>query len=189
MGDIRRDYPKRLKAGVPTKIGAPGNWWQLIKTDLPIEIRFDENRPVIREQGMGGAQNYTEVTLLSLVDQDIVISLGFGEESDQRVAVTGTIDAEFPSPNLIVPLPSVTLAPGQRLILANSSSQRKELRISLSSENDDGIFIGDLTVDENLGGFIEPGVTEYLTNTASVYGYNASSTSVTVNLLSVELFT
>lgn len=184
MANAMRDYKFTLEANVPRSLNVQGNWFHVLDADGVVKVQFDDGVFIDRSQGQGGSRSYARVSVQSPTAQTVVLSLGFGQETDARASVNATINTTIAPTDVITPLAEVTIAAGATTLLANANAIRKELRVGVKSTEPAGIYIGNASVGATTqGGYIEEGSTEYVNTEAAIYGYNASSQSVTVNLL------
>ena len=182
-----RDYKFTLAAGQERSLNVEGDWFHVLAATGTIQIRFDEGVQIDRSEGQGGSRSYKRVNVQSSTAQTVVLSLGYGQETDARSTVNATINTTIEPSNTILPKAEVTIAAGATVILAAANANRKELRLGVKSSEANGVYIGNASVGAATpGGYIEEGSVEYVGTEAAVYGYNAGAVSIDVNVLDLE---
>jgi hypothetical protein len=129
-----RDFNLALVEGVERVVDVQGSWFHVQKTQSKIQLQFNESPFVVREEGQGGARDYNRVTILSETTQNVILSLGFGQETDARVKLTNisaTVSAAETAGNPI----TLVLSAGQTAQLLPRNSARKSAYI-VRGEND-----------------------------------------------------
>lgn len=114
--------------------------------------------------------------------------------ADQGVSQIGswsmTVDAlpavDVKQADTATHLPRVKLLPGVATLIAAADATRKELRLNIDSEQPGGVFLGKAGILANQGGFMDVGVTEYLSTEGALYAFNPNATDVYVSVLSME---
>jgi len=183
------DYPASLTAGATSTFNVQGNSFHVVTATSPIHISFDDSKEIQRHQGMGGTSTepYYKVTVRSEVAQNITIALGSGSIFDSRANISATLNTTIAPANINEALGSITVNAGSAIKLVSANADRKELRIGIKSDNDEGLYFGDINIGvTKQGGFIEVGGVEYVTSEGAIYAYNPSASDVTVNLLDMR---
>lgn len=182
-----RDYKLALDAGIPQTLNVQGDYYHVLVATSDVTIKFDEGAALTRSVGQGGEQDYSRVTIVSTVNQSVVVSLGYGSLSDSRSNVSATINTTIAPSNKLNPKAEIVIGAGATVLLAAANANRKELRIGVKSTEANGVYIGDISAGAATpGGYIEEGSVEYVNCEAAVYGYNAGAGAITVNVLDLE---
>lgn len=179
-----RDFNLTLVAGVERVIDVQGNWFHVQNADSPIKLQFNESPFVTREQTQGGARDYTRVTVLSALTQNVVLSLGFGQETDARTKLVGEVIATELVANTLFNAGEIELTAGESKLLVAQRTGRKETRLNIRSNQEGGLYIGNVGIsDASKGGFIEQGSTDYIQGTFAIYAFNPNNFTVIINVL------
>lgn len=179
-----RDFNLALVAGVERVVDIQGSWFHVQNADTPIQLQFNESPFVTREQTQGGARDYTRVTVLSALTQNVVLSLGYGQETDARTKLVGDVIATELVANTLFNAGEILLAAGQTKVLVSERAARKETRLNIRSNQEGGLYIGNVGIsDVSKGGFIEQGSTDYIQGTFAIYAFNPNNFTVIINVL------
>lgn len=185
-----RDYSLNLDAGsIERSLNVAGNWFHVLEATNTIAIRFDEGPRNYRQKGQGGTRLFNRVSVSSVVAQNVVLALGFGQETDSRASVGDVnVSASNRISNTITPLPEVSIPPLTSVILcaADVSDKRIYVRLGVKSDQIGGVYIGDATVNNNLGSYLENGSVEFLECQAAIHAYNPNNDSVIVNVMTLS---
>ncbi len=192
-----RDYTYIMTAGETISRNVGGNYFHVLEAVGKINIKFDDGVYISRERGQGGSRDYERVDILSPIDQTISLALGYGVEFDgrQNSSTAGTggaaIDVIVVNNNFIRGGALRTVSPAAgAVLLAAADGDRRQIRISVRSNNADGIYIGESdmsTATGTYGGFIESGGVDYIDTTAAIYALNDGGSDVIVNVLEIGL--
>lgn len=182
------DYNVSLSAGVPQSLNVDGDYFHCKEAPNAggVLVRFDESKQSTYKQGVGARVYYNRVELMSAASQDVVVSLGFGHVADARANVNANISTTIEGANLNTELPEVTVPAGDSVKIADANSDRKELRVSIKSDAPGGVYLGSATVADNTGGWIEPGMIDYIATEAELWAYNPGAADVIVSALDLE---
>jgi hypothetical protein len=179
-----RDFNLALVAGVERVVDIQGSWFHVQDADTPIQLQFNESPFVTREQTQGGARDYNRVTVLSATTQNVVLSLGFGQETDSRAKLVGDVIATESVANSLINAGEILLTAGQTKLLVAERTNRKETRLNIRSNQGGGLYVGNVGInDASKGGFIENGMTEYMDGTFALYAFNPNNFTVVINVL------
>tara|TARA_R110001599_G_scaffold287356_2_gene489913 strand:+ start:6939 stop:7496 length:558 start_codon:yes stop_codon:yes gene_type:complete len=179
-----KDFPISLKQDVEYLITYPGSAFHVQDAAAPVTLRFDNGDSITRQKTQGAVVSpFQRVTLLSSVDQVVVLTLGDGISFDGRSeVVSATINTTIEvgdSFGLQLDV-AVGLAATQ---IAAADANRKELLIHVPSSSTDSIRVGGASVAVNRGFEVEPGSSLVLSNESAVYAISTGAGSVTVSLL------
>ncbi|GAC1677094.1 MAG: hypothetical protein NVS9B2_27920 [Steroidobacteraceae bacterium] len=180
-----RDYALSLKAGVPQDVRVRGTYWQVIAATQAITMTFDETSAISRGQGTGGPANYSRVTLLSAVDQNVVIALGDANgltPYDSRSAFGGTINVTPAPPAVGANAPDVVVGAGAQALLIGLDATRRAVIFTVPADATGPIRIGDSTTGIASGSRVYPGASATIEGTQALYAYNAGSAPVAVSV-------
>lgn len=177
-----RDYKLALKAGVEQSIGVVGDYWQLIKTPGgEVTIMLEEQVTIERVAPSGGPGNYSRVTVLSPVDQNITIALGFTNglvPYDNRTVITGAITVNQPPPANIVGLDDQTVVAGGTYNYA-ANPNRDSIIISLADTAPDFVKVASSAAPKGVN--LYPGSSLAIRVTGSVLVRNPNAVSVVLS--------
>ena len=161
--------------------------------DSPVEIFVRGQESVTLERGemhdLGRVvQNgYARIKNIGTGSNSIDIEVTerpIGKPSDNQVNANVTTSLEFANRN--TPLNQVSIAAGATVVIAVANASRKELRVGVSSDQPNGVWLGDGTTTEGRGGYLEEGMVDYLSTEGVVYAHNPGDASVVVNILELE---
>jgi hypothetical protein len=152
-----------------------------------VQIRIDDGKTMTRFQGQGNRAYYSRVTVLGSVACTIVLQLGYGYATDARSTIAvGSITAPIQPALHNIPLAAVVVGAGAQALLAAADASRLELGVSVDSTQPNGVFIGDNTVANEVGVFLEPGQVQFLSTAAAVYAWNNGAAGVRVRLINMR---
>lgn len=150
-------------------------------------LRFDDGPQVKRFQGQGNRRVYKRVSVLASAADAVTLQLGYGYATDTRSTITaGTITAPIQPAVHNVPLAAVTVGAAAQALLAAADASRLELGVAVDSSEPNGVWVGDVTAANNLGLFVEPGQTIFLSTVAAVYAFNNGAAGVKVSLINLR---
>lgn len=179
-----------LSAGVPQSFNVEGDYFHILTAPNAsgVLVRFDEGKQANYFEGVGLRTYYARVELESEANQDVVVLLGFGHVFDARATANVTANATLEPANINLQQPTVTVPAGGSIKLADADSARKALRVAIASSEPDGVFMGDADVeaDADTGGWIEPGMVDYLETEAEIWAYNPGAADVDVYVLALR---
>lgn len=187
MSEIR-DFRLALIANVPQKIGIAGDFFAVLEATNDLFISVDDQPYSFRPAGVSQTGEFQYLMVLSLVNQNVIITAGYGFVSDRRQQIVLTVNATVESGNQNVPLVDVSIAPGATTQLAGVNADRKALVIKSSSLNNpaDLLRVGSIAADATHGVEVSPGEGLTLDTEAAVYAYNAGANAVVVTLLAIN---
>lgn len=178
-----------LTAGEEQQLEVLGDWFHVLIAPLQagVRVRFDDGKQGVYFEGVGIRRKYEKISILSTADQVVVLMLGFGEVADSRATANLNINATFEPANLLDNLAEVTVPAGDSMKLADAAvGSRKELRVALSSTQPGGVYLGDASIANNSGGFLEPGQFDYISLETELWAYNPGASDTVVNLLDLK---
>lgn len=181
-----QSYTLSLSAGVPQSINVKGDFFHVLQATDAVQIGFDEGKKLPVGQGVGARAYYDRVEVLSATSQTVVLLLGFGYVNDARASVNATINTTIEPANLNTELPEVTVTAGNSAKIADANADRKELRVSIKSTEPGGVYLGSATVADNTGGWLEPGMVDYVATEGEVWAFNPGASDVVVSALDLE---
>lgn len=181
-----RAYPLTLSAGVERKLNVEGDYFHVLEAADPVQLSFDEDKYLTLARGVGGSFSYESIRFLSDTSQTITIVLGFGTFADYRASVNATVNTTIAPANLNSELPEVTVPAGNSAKLADANADRKELRVAIKSSEPGGVYLGSATVADNTGGWLEPGMVDYVATEAEVWAFNPGASAVIISALDLE---
>lgn len=181
-----RPYWVTLAANVPRKLNVAGDYFHVLEADDSVSLSFDGDKALPLARGIGGSVSYEEIELTSTTAQTVIVVLGFGTFADYRASVNATVNTTIEPANTNSQLPEVTVTAGGSAKLADANIDRKELRVSIKSTEAGGVYIGDATISNNEGGWLEPGMVDYIATQAETWAFNPGATDVIVSLLDLE---
>lgn len=179
-------FPVTLAAGVSQSFNVEGDFLHILTAPDALGIRFDEGKLNTLYQGVGLRVYYNRIELLSDTSQSVVVMLGFGHVNDSRASVSATINTTIAPGNLNTQLPEVSVPAGDSAKIADANTDRKFLRLSIKSTETGGVYIGDATIADNEGGWLEAGQGDYFPSEAETWAYNPGAVDVIVTALDVE---
>lgn len=180
-------YPVNLAANVTQSFNLEGDFFHVFEAADPLFLQFDDGRFFEVAQGVGMRVIYQRVTLRSATSQAVKIALGFGYVNDARSSVAATITAPVEPAALNVPLEDVDVGAEAQELLAAAEASQLELVVGVSSDQPNGVRIGDDTTDATHGHLLEPGQSFAYATREALYAYNPDdSSTVTVTLLSMR---
>lgn len=179
-------YTFSLAAGVPQSVNVEGDYLHVLKATDEVLIRFDEGKQQELDRGVGMRAYYSRVEVLSITAQTVTLMLGFGHVADARANVNATVNTTIEPANLNTELPEVSVPAGGSMKIADANADRKELRVSIKSTESGGVYLGSATVANNTGGWLEPGMVDYIATEGAVWAYNPGGTAVVVSALDLE---
>lgn len=175
-----RDYKLYLQAGVPRALSVEGSFYNVLSAVGTIGLQFDESTVVTRSAGMSGlGADYERVTVTSAIDQTVIICLGYGELSDNKITLSNeTVAAIAPTITNASGLhDDVSVPPLTTFKLLDANLSRKEVTIfSLASNLADCRVGFNNTTNANRGGVIVPEGVATLATTSEIWVYNPHAT-------------
>lgn len=183
-----RSYSIGLTANVEFSLDMDGDMFAVTSNTSAFDITFDEsNRILGASAGMGARfdSRYTRVKFLSTTTQTVVVVLGTGDFKDARSSINATINANVAPANILGIANDIDI-PNTATLIAAADATRKELIVNLPSAASDPIRIGTSSVTATSGLQIEPGISMVLSAECDVYGISTTSTTQTINTLSME---
>lgn len=180
-----RNYIVRLTAGEEVKIeGLNADYMRIIDGDSRLSVTPDELQPL---EGMQKGMSYrtptvfNKLSLVSAATQTIEIMIGFGVISDDRLNISGSIDAS--STGATIEAAADTVGTSAAVLLAADTGRRSVIIKNMDTAN--SVFIGhDGTLTDSNGFEIEPLQTLALDKSAAAQVYAIAETaSVNVRLL------
>lgn len=185
-----RDYVIVSDGATEQSIDVDGDYFHVQAVGIAgntVKLRFDDGPAVTRAQGQGNRVYYSRVTVLASAADTITLQLGYGYATDTRASFSaGSVTAPIEPAVHNVPLPAVTVGAGAQQLLAAADANRAELGISVDSTQPNGVFVGDNTVANDVGLFVEPGQVVFLSTLAAVYAWNNGGAGVKVRLLNMR---
>ena len=104
--------------------------------------------------------------------------------NSQNVSVNTTTTLENSNNNKA--LAEVSVGAGLTVQIAAANANRKELRVSIKSNQVGGVYLGGATAAAGVGGFLEEGVTDYIETEGALYAHNPNASAVIVNMMDLE---
>lgn len=186
-----RDYTITSDGVTEQSIDVDGDYFHVQQVGIAgntVKLRFDDGPVITRSQGQGNRVYYSRVTLLASVADTITLQLGYGYATDTRSTFNaGSVTAPIEPALHNVPLAAVTVpSGGAATLLAAADANRAELGIAIDSSQANGVFIGDNTVANDVGLFVEPGQIVFLSSLAAVYASNQGAGGIKVRLLNMR---
>lgn len=176
-----------LAAGIPQKIGVSGDYFHVLTAPVTdLLARFDDSRQMPAYEGVGVRVYYESVELESATGQTIVVLVGFGSVFDGRATANLNVNATQEPANSLDDLAAVTVGAGATVQIAAANINRKELRVAIASDEPGGVWLGAAGVGANEGGWIEPGMVDYVATESAVYARNPGASDVVVSVLDLE---
>lgn len=176
-----------LAAGVPQRIGVSGDYFHVLTAPVEdLTARFDDDKSTPAYEGVGFRRYYEMVELESATGQAVVVLVGFGSVFDGRATANLNVNASNEPANVLDDPPVVTVTAGATVLLASANPQRKELRVAIASDEPGGIWLGAAAVGASEGGWLEPGMVDYIATESAVYARNAGASDVDVSVLELE---
>lgn len=153
-----KNYTIGLKANTTITIGGlKANYVRVIDGSAVFSLTPNKLDPIeVMQKGLSfrASKEFTELTLLSDVDQTIVLTVGYGDISDDRLNISGSIDAS--SNGTTITNTAHTVGTSAAELLAADSTRRSVLIKNMDTTN--SIFVGaDNTVTTANGFEIEAG--------------------------------
>lgn len=179
-------YKFSLAANVPQSVNVEGDFLHVLKATGEVLVRLDEGKQQELDKGVGMRAYYSRVEVLSVTSQTVVLMLGFGHVTDARASVNATVNTTIAPANVNAELPEVSIPAGGSAKVADANANRKELRVSIKSTEPGGVYLGSSTVANNTGGWIEPGMVDYIATEGEVWAYNPGGSAVVVSALDLE---
>jgi hypothetical protein len=179
-------YPVALSAGIPKTLAVPGDFFHIFAAADPLEIGFDEGKRDAVEKGVGARVYYERIELYSATSQTVRVYLGFGYVTDSRASVNATINTTIAPANTNTQLAEVSVPAGGSAKIADANADRKELRVSIKSTETGGVYLGDATIANNEGGWLEAGMVDYIATQAETWAFNPGAAAVIVSALDLE---
>lgn len=185
-----QDLTIPLLAGEEKRFQIPGNYFQVVGSSDYVYLSFNSSPYIRRRMGMGGPVGYHEVLVKSLVDQTVVLSLGYADPAapyDNSAILIGTLTVNETIPSVYAPIADVAVPNGgaATLLLAVDTTRREVLVRTLSTAA--GIIrLGDSTVAAGKGFPLEPGDAAVIAGTAALYAANEAAVPVSVALLAMR---
>jgi hypothetical protein len=186
-----RDYTLNSDGVTEQSIVVDGDYFHVQQVGIAgntVKLRFDDGPVITRSQGQGNRVYYTRVTVLAAAADTITLQLGFGYATDTRATFNaGSVTAPIEPAIHNVPLAAVTVpSGGAATLLAAADVNRAELGIAVDSTQANGVFVGDNTVANDVGLFIEPGQVVFLSTLAAVYAANQGAGGIKVRLINMR---
>jgi hypothetical protein len=149
-------------------------------------LRLDDGKQITRYQGQGNRAYYERVSVSATAACSITLQLGYGYATDSRANFNGTIQAPIQPALHHVPLATVAAGAGAQTLIAAADASRAELALQLDSGAAGGIFLGDATVANEVGFFIEPGDKVFWSSEAALYCWNPNGSAVNIRLTNLR---
>lgn len=181
-----RAYVVTLSAGVERKLNVEGDYFHILEADAAVQLSFDEDKYLTLARGVGGSFTYESIRFLSDTSQSVTVVLGFGTFADYRATVNATVNSTIEPATQNTELPEVTVPAGNSAKIADANADRKELRVSIKSTAPGGVYLGSATIANHTGGWLEPGMVDYIATEAEVWAYNPGADDVVVSSLDLE---
>lgn len=186
-----RDRVLNLQPGIDQPVNFPGDCVHFISGDGPVTFMLEENgalddREFTREPGSTiklTGQRFDIVRVKSATAQSVKISTGYGYSTSSGTITVDTVNAELTGASTLAPKPAVSIPAGESRLLSAANANRVTCRISVDPSGNNGVFIGDATVADNVGGFVDFGGSEYIDVTGDVYAFNPGDASITVYVM------
>lgn len=187
-----RDFRIHLQAGVPRSLNVDGSFYNVLSADGTVELQFDESTKVTRSTGMSGTgANYERVTVTSAIDQTVVLCLGHGAVSDNKITLSDESVKAVGStvPNSSGLIDDVTVPANTTFKIMDANPSRREVSIfSLASNLPDCRIGFNNTTSANRGGVIVPEGVATLATTSEIWVFNPHLTeSATFAILESEV--
>lgn len=88
--------------------------------------------------------------------------------------------------NRTTPKAAISLAAGATVVIMAANASRKAVRVSIPSAETGGLWLGNAAVAVDNGGFLEEGVTDYISTEDVIWAHNPNASAVKVNMLELE---
>jgi len=164
------------------------------QADGEIEISSPGSKiePVIMENGdyhdLGSdLRGPFEVVNMTTSNNTVVIDVNARpvvRGNSQNLSLNTTTTVENSNNNIA--LPEVSVGAGLKVQIAAANGNRKELRVSIKSDQVGGVYLGGNTAADGVGGYLEEGVTDYIETEGALYAYNPNTSAVVVNMMDLE---
>ena len=169
--DIRQ-YSIALTANTPYALSKPGNLLHIYNATSPITFQTDDGANITLVTGMSCERDYDTISLLSNVNQSVIVTLGYGKINDNRATVNAQITADTKIANTFTTSADVSIAGTTQVQVLAAVATRKTAIISSLSTNTANLRVGDAGSAIGEGIELTPGGTVTLDTTDAIKVYN-----------------
>ena len=180
----KKDFQLNLTANIPQTIHLQGDMYSILEASNNVYLMFgDSNEYIKRSAGIAENINYTKITVMSIVSQNILLTLGFGILFDARALTQATIDTKIELANTFETSADITITQSTPTKILSGDDNIKSVVISSLQANLSEIRLGDVHVDVDRGIPIQGGDTVIFDCSADVWAYtDGLAQKVAVNI-------
>jgi hypothetical protein len=168
-----KTYTLSLAAGSASEIGVIGHAFLVLDASGSLEVETDNNMVSSLEAGQGwkSTEEFKSIFITSPTTQVIKVAAGFGEFVDNRLVVSGGLNAKLKSSDTAT-FGSATVGVTAAVLRASNSNRKSCLVQNLGAS---AIYIGASSVTTANGIEIKPGQSATFYTGAALYAIGATA--------------